>query len=161
MEYLNQLVSVLSVFSSIAVSLVAILGLLSTVFKPIRKCIAWLIKHFWGEKNEALSKEIKNIENTLSNKIDSIKTELSTKIDSVSEKADTYERKRLKDMIFEYGNRARHGDIISGEDFRNLQEVYADYTNLGGNSIAHDEMNYITFYYNNSGWLNHNQKQNA
>ena len=152
---LNNIVQVLSVFSTMAVSLTAILALLSTVSKPVRKALAWIIKRFWGnkDKNEMLMKEIKNVENTLSTKIDGIRTELSQKIDAVSNNADTYERKRLKDKIFEYGNRARHGDVISGEDFRNLQEVFADYANLGGNSIAHDEMNYITFYYNNSGWL--------
>lgn len=157
MEKMNEIVSVLSVFSTMAVSLAAILGLLSTVFKPVRKAIVWLFKHFWGHKdrNEVLMKEIRNVESSLSTKIDDFRAELSGKIDDVSNKADTYERKRLKDTIFEYGNRARHGDVISGEDFRNLQEVYEDYTRLGGNSIAHDEMNYITFYYNNSGWLSH------
>ena len=151
---LNQAVEVLSKFSAIATSLVVILGLLSTVFKPIRNSIIWLFKKLWGgrDKNAELMKEIKNVENTLSKKIEDIKNDLSAKIDAVSNNADTYERKRLKDKIFEYGNRARHGDVISGEEFRNLQEIYADYVKLGGNSIAHDEMNYITFYYNNNGW---------
>ena len=153
-ENLNQMVDILSKFSAIATSLVVILGLLSTVFKPIRNFIVWLFKKLWGsrDKTAELMQEIKNIESTLSKKIEDIKNDLSAKIDAVSNNADTYERKRLKDKIFEYGNRARHGDIISGEEFRNLQEIYADYSKLGGNSIAHDEMNYITYYYNNNGW---------
>lgn len=157
MEQLDQIVHVLSVFSTMAVSLTAIITFLSFIFKPVRKCIGWLFKKIYGgkDKNEELMKEIKNVETTLSTKIDNFQSELSKKIDNVSTKADTYEKKRLRDVIFSYGNRARRGEVISGEDFRNIQEVYSDYASLGGNSIAHQEMNFITDYYNNNGWLAH------
>lgn len=60
------------------------------------------------------------------------------------------ERDRLKHVIFEFGNRARKKDHISGEEFRYLGEVYKKYTNkpINGNGLVPGEYKFIENYYN-------------
>ncbi len=149
MEKMPKIVETLSMFSSIAVSLAAIIGLLSTVFKPVRNGVLWIIRRIYGTRKDEMMDEIIGVRDELCAKIEGVKDS----INDVSQKVDENEMDRIRSEIFKYGNYARKGEKISGEEFRRLQEVFDKYEHLGGNGIAHDEFRFITNYYNTSGWL--------
>lgn len=84
----------------------------------------------------------------LKKEISDIKAQLEVCINTI----DANEKDRLKKIIFDFGNRARSKQQISGEDFRFLQQSFRKYTSLGGNDIAHDEYVFVEQYYNESKW---------
>lgn len=142
-----QITEILSTFAAWATSLAVILATLSAIFKPVRKVFMFIAKRIFSDdkSSENISSEIKAMEDRL-----------SKKIDDVSSKVDANERDRLKKIIFDFGNRARSRNPISGEDFRFLQQSFKKYTSLGGNDIAHDEYVFVEQYYNESKWLSNN-----
>ena len=153
MDNIPKIADSLSTFSSIAVSLAAIIGLLSMVFKPVRDGVMWVIRRIYGTKKNEMISAINNVKDELCEKMDTMQQSIS----NVSEKVDDNERDRLRTEIFSYGNRARKGEEISGEEFRRLQEIFQKYEEkLHGNGIAREEFSYITSYYNESGWQKHN-----
>lgn len=85
----------------------------------------------------------------ISKKLEVITVSLK-RLDTIEKEVVGNERDRLKHVIFEFGNRARKKDSISGEEFRYLGEVFEKYSDepINGNGIAHDEYVYIKDYYN-------------
>ena len=142
---LTEITQILSVFSAWAISISAIMGALSAVCKPLRTLIATLYKKLFGAtSSDKILEEIKGMRTELN--------AVSEKCDKVSDKNDANERDRLKDVLFRYGNYARQGVVITGEEFRYIQKVFIKYTDLGGNDIAHDEYKFIEDYYNHRRW---------
>lgn len=84
----------------------------------------------------------------LKKELSEVKAQLKICIETI----DANERDRLKKIIFDFGNKARSKQHISGEDFRFLQQSFKKYTSLGGNDIAHDEYVFVEQYYNESKW---------
>lgn len=161
---MEKVTEALATFAAWATSIGVILATLSAIFKPLRKFFTWLFKTIFGSNENEILKELKQFETRMDKKIDSVSTKVDEKIDELSdkvdkkievvaEKVDENERGRLRQVIFDYGNKARKHEKIDGEHFRYLQECYNKYHNeLNGNSIAMDEYLFTEKYYNNSGW---------
>ena len=142
---LDKITEMLSVFSAWAISITAIVAALSAVCKPVRNLVKYIFSFLFKkkdeEKNEILA-EIKEFE-----------SRINKKVDGIIEKVDDNERDRLKQIIFDFGNRARRHEKISGEDFRNLQSCYHKYHDvLKGNGAGQEEYKFVEHYYNESGW---------
>lgn len=129
---LNGIVQLLSIFSTMAVSLTAILGLLSLVFKPIRKCISWVYKKVVTGKsnNEKVLEKIGEVETTLSTKIDGVKTDLETKIKLVSDSNNKNEKNRLRWEILDFANSCKNGRRHTQDEYRHIIEAHDDYETL-------------------------------
>ena len=112
----------LTTLQSAAVTLSALLAVGTALFRPLRK------------------------------RLRGTEERLMEALDALSEKVDANERDRLRQELFRYGNLARRGAKISGEEFRYLQECFEKYTRLGGNGIAHDEYELVRAYYDREGW---------
>lgn len=68
------------------------------------------------------------------------------------------EADRLRDVLFDCGNKCRRGLRLDGESYRHIQQVYKKYSEvLKQNGEGHDEYVFITDYYNNQ---NLNKKTN-
>ena len=140
---MQQITEFLTIFSSWAIAITAIVTALAAVCKPIRKFIVWIGKKLFDPKTNKVVDELKRVEAGLSEKMDQINARhdavekvLSDKIDEVATKCDLYEKNRLRTNIFRMGNCARHHEVISSEEFRNLQQDFEDYTELHGNGTA-------------------------
>ena len=156
---MQQITEFLTIFSSWAIAITAIMAALSAIFKPIRSGVVQIGKRLFGTRNDKIVDELKRVETSLSEKMDKINDKhdavekvLSNKIDDVAMKCDLYEKNRLRTNIFRMGNCARHHEVISSEEFRNLQQDFEDYTNLKGNGTAAMEQEFVVDYYNHSGW---------
>ena len=124
---------------------------------------AFVAPMFNGLENEVLKelksfegridKKIEGVSSKVDQKIDALSDKMDKKIECVSNKVDDNERGRLRQEIFNYGNKARKRERIDGEHFRYLQDCYHKYhEELEGNSIAMDEYLFVERYYNSSGW---------
>ena len=132
MEQINEVVKTLSAFSAIAVSLTAIIGLLSLVFKPIRKIIIWVYKRVTGakDKNEAVLKRIADVETTLSNKVDEVRVDLTQMIQEVSDSNDKNEKNRIRWEILDFANSCKNGREHTQDEFRHVIELKDEYEAL-------------------------------
>ncbi len=132
MEGLNQTASVIATFSQIAISLTAIIGLLSLVFKPVRNFIAWLFKRVNGNKDKSkeILDRIDNVENTLSQKVDSVRDELSKRIDEVSDRNDDNEKDRIRWEILDFANSCRNGRRHTKDEYEHIFRMNDKYTKL-------------------------------
>lgn len=148
MESMKQITEILSTVSAWTVSATAIVTFLAMIFKPIRKLIGTLITKVIGKRDDSVISELKRVEKTF---LDRCST-LEKKIDEVSEANKMNERDRLRSEIFRFGNAARRGEPIGVEEFRSLQRDFEKYTALGGNSIAHDEYEFVRDYFNDKRW---------
>lgn len=165
---MEEVTKVLSTFAAWATSISVILAALSAICKPVRDFFIWLFKIIFGNKENEILKELKEFEWRIDKKIEEVSSKVDIKIDTLSdkvdekikevaEKVDENERGRLRQEIFNYGNKARKHEKIDGEHFRYLQECFHKYHDeLKGNSIAMDEYLFVEKYYNNSGWENVN-----
>lgn len=161
---MEKVTEILSTFAAWATSIGVILTTLSIVFKPVREFFVWLFKILFGNRENEIIKELKNFESRIDKKIEGVSTNVDKKIDDLSgkvnkkieeiaEKVDENERGRLRQEIFNYGNKARRHEKIDGEHFRYLQECFHKYHDeLKGNSIAMDEYLFTEKYYNENGW---------
>lgn len=161
---MEKVTEILSTFAAWATSIGIILTTLSIVFKPVREFFVWLFKVLFGNRENEILKELKNFESRIDKKIEGVSTNVDKKIDDLSgkvnkkieeiaEKVDENERGRLRQEIFNYGNKARRHEKIDGEHFRYLQECFHKYHDeLKGNSIAMDEYLFTEKYYNENGW---------
>lgn len=139
-----SMMDTMTTISTYAVNITTIGAAAALICKPFRKLIVKIWRKIAGER--------KNISDEVGDKIDAMEQRLTALIDTISEKCDTNERDRLKQIIFSYGNYARKRQKISSEEFRYLQQCFEKYTNLGGNDIAHSEFDFVTDYYNRQGW---------
>lgn len=132
MERLNSIVAVLSTFSSIAISLSAIIGLLSLVFKPVRKCVVWIFKKVSGRKTkeEEFLKAIEDLKKSLTEKVDGVETNLLEKIQEVSDRNDENEKDRIRWEILDFANSCANKRKHSREEFEHIIELNEKYKKL-------------------------------
>ena len=154
MEKLNSIVSVLSVFSSIAVSLAAIIALLSTIFKPIRKLIMFIYRKIIGgkSKSEEIINKINDFQNEITKKVEGVETTLSEKIQAVSERNDENEKDRIRWEILDFANSCRNGRRHSKEEFAHVIELKVKYEKLleksgDKNGVFEEDYKYIEKLY--------------
>ena len=129
MDQINEIVKVFSAFSAIAVSLSAIIALLSAIFKPIRSAVSWCYKRIVGnkDKNEAVLKRIDDVENTLSKKIDSVRTDLEDKIKEVSDSNDKNEKNRIRWEILDFANSCKNSRRHTQDEYKHIIEAHDEY----------------------------------
>lgn len=132
MEQVDQFLTVITTFSSIAISFTAILAFLSAFFKPIRKFILWIYKRVSGgkDKNAEMINKIDGLQTRLSEEIESVKTDLTEKIKAVSDSNDKYEMKRLRWEILDFANSCKNKRKHTQDEYRHIIEVHDDYEKL-------------------------------
>ena len=142
--------SILSLISGLLVSVAGIMTAIITIVKPLRKYFLKKVSRIG-----TVEKGLQDLNEKLSKKIDTITTtvqNLSIHVATMDKKIDTNEKDRLRDEIFRIGRLARRGEKITSQQFAHLEEDYDKYKNLGGNSHAHDEHDFVVDYYNRRGW---------
>ena len=154
MEQMDQVLKVVSIFSSIAISLTTILAFLSAFFKPIRNFIVWLYKKFIGnrDKNEEMIKKIDEVQQNLSKEVSDVKDELTSKIQEVSISNDKNEMKRLRWEILDFANSCKNKRKHTQDEFRHIIEIHDDYEDLikktgSKNGFLEAEYDYILDLY--------------
>lgn len=142
----DEIAKALSLFSTMAVSLTAIIGLLSLVFKPIRKFILFIYKRITGGRDK--NKEILDRIDGVSHKVDEIRDDLTNKINDVSVSNDKNEIKRLRWEILSFANTCKNGVRHTQDEYKHIIEAHDDYEDLlqktgGKNGFLDAEYNYI------------------
>ena len=132
MKNVDQLASLLTTFSSMAVSIGTIIALLATIFKPVRKFIVFIFDKLWDRKDkiDELMKKMGEVENTLSQKVDDVKTELTQKIQDVSNRNDEDERDRIRWEVLDFARSCRNGKKHSQDEYRHIIELNTKYHKL-------------------------------
>ena len=160
MDKLNPIVQVLSVFSTMAISLTAIIALLSTVFKPIRKGVVWIYKKLVGnkDKNEEVLNKINDLENAFTTRVDNLEKTLSTKIQEVSDRNDENEKDRIRWEILDFANSCRNGRKHSKEEYNHVIELRVKYEKLlektgDENGVFEEDYKYIQSLYMEGDFL--------
>lgn len=132
MDKLNPVIAWLSTFSTMAISLSAIIALLSVLFKPVRKLIVWLYKKLINGKSkfdEVLGK-IDSMETKFEKKVDDLENTLSNKIQEVSDKNDENEKDRIRWEVLSFANSCRNSRKHSKEEFTHIFELEKKYEEL-------------------------------
>lgn len=132
MNTINQISQILSVFSAIAVSLTAIIALLSTFFKPIRKFGAWLFRRIIGGKDKIaeIILKIDDVKTSLSKEVEDVRADLTKRIQDVSNSNDKNEMKRLRWEILSFANSCKYKRKHTLDEFRHIIEIHDDYEKL-------------------------------
>lgn len=147
----------------------AIIALVTTIFKPIRKKIVNWIKHTSEASETSLViQEINNKLNVLEKKIDEIgkssketDSTLIKRIDALDERVGKLdkrvlenERDRIKAELSEYASRCARGIKIYPEEMTHINEIYYKYHEvLGCNSFGTKMYDVIVKYYEEQEWL--------
>lgn len=124
----DEIAKILSLFSAMAVSLTAIIGLLSLVFKPIRKFIMYVYKKITNGRDK--NKEILDKIDDVSRKVDDVRRDLTDKIETVSKSNDKNEMKHLRWEILDFANSCKNGRRHTQDEYRHVIEIHDDYKNL-------------------------------
>lgn len=132
MEQVDQFLKVVTTFSSIAISLTAILAFLSAFFKPIRKFITWVYKKINGnrDKTAEMINKIDEVKTCLSQEVENVKTELTLKIQEVSDSNDKNEMKRIRWEILDFANSCKNKRKHTQDEYRHIIEIHDDYEKL-------------------------------
>lgn len=119
MEHVNAIVPIIQTFSAIAVSLTAIITLLSLVFKPVRQCVLFIYKRITHgkDRDEKVLQKISDLERTFTERVDNLENTLSTKIQEVSDRNDENEKDRIRWEILDFANSCRNGRKHSKEEY--------------------------------------------
>lgn len=160
MEQVNKIVPILQTFSAMAVSLTAIITLLSLVFKPFRSFIVWVYKKMIHEKdrNEVVLKKIDDLEQTFTTRVDNLESTLSKKIQDVSDRNDENEKDRIRWEILDFANSCRNGRKHSKEEFNHIIELRVKYEDLlaksgDKNGVFEEDFKYIQRLYTKGEFL--------
>lgn len=160
MEQVNALVPILQTFSAMAVSLTAIIGLLSLIFKPVRQCIVWIYKKVTHgkDRDEKLIKKMNDMEQTFTARVDNLENTLSKKIQDVSDRNDENEKDRIRWEILDFANSCRNGRKHSKEEFNHVIELRVKYEKLlektgDENGVFEEDYRYIQTLYANGDFL--------
>lgn len=132
MEQVDQFLKVVTTFSSIAISLTAILAFLSAFFRPIRNFIVWVYKKINGnrDKNAEMINKIDEVKTCLSKEVENVRVELTEKIQEVSNSNDRNEMKRLRWEILDFANSCKNKRKHTQDEYRHIIEVHDDYEEL-------------------------------
>jgi len=137
-EQVDQFLKVVSTFSSIAVSLTAIIAFLSAFFKPIRNSVVWIYKKINGnrDKSAEMIKKIDEVKTCLSKEVEDVKVELTRKIQEVSDSNDNNEMKRIRWEILDFANSCKNKRKHTQDEYRHIIEIHDDYEKLLKNTGA-------------------------
>lgn len=154
MMTLEGVQSLLSTFSSIAVSLGAIIALLATVFKPIRNVVLRVFNTLWErkDKNKEILDKIDCVEVYLSQKVDDLKEDLTQKIKDVSDRNDEDEKDRIRWEILNFANSCRDERKHTKDEYQHIVELNTKYHKLlektgDENGVFEAEYDYIKELY--------------
>ena len=166
---MDEFIEIVKNISSIIGCILSLFTLCGILIKPLRKFIInkiskWSNKESQDkaiqEQNKAIQEQNKEIkkQNEAIKKEDEAIQEIKEKInqiaDIVSELSNRIfknEADRLRSELFACGNRCRRHILLSGEEFRHIQEVFKKYSEeLHCNSIGEDEYNFIKDYFNSA-----------
>lgn len=161
-EQADQFLKIITTFSSIAISLTAILACLSAFFKPIRNFFVWVHKKINGnrDKNAEMINKIDEIKTCLSSEVENVRIDLSQRIQEVSDANDKneqkrliYEMKRIRWEILDFANSCKNGRKHSVDEYRHIIEIHDDYINMlkltkEKNGFLDAEFKYILEVYN-------------
>ena len=160
MEQVNAIVPILQTFSAMAVSLTAIIGLLSLVFKPVRQGVVWVYKKVSHNKDrdEKLIKKMNDMEQTFTTRVDNLESTLSKKIQDVSDRNDENEKDRIRWEILDFANSCRNNRKHSKEEFNHIIELRVKYEKLleksgDENGVFEEDYRYIQSLYANGDFL--------
>lgn len=160
MEQVNAIVPILQTFSAMAVSLTAIIGLLSLVFKPVRQGVVWVYKKVSHNKDrdEKLIKKMNDMEQTFTARVDNLESTLSKKIQDVSDRNDENEKDRIRWEILDFANSCRNNRKHSKEEFNHIIELKVKYEKLleksgDENGVFEEDYRYIQSLYVNGDFL--------
>lgn len=154
MEQVNAIVPILQTFSAMAVSLTAIITLLSLVFKPVRQCVMFVYKKITHgkDRDEKILKKIADMEHTFTARVDNLESTLSTKIQEVSDRNDENEKDRIRWEILDFANSCRNGRQHSKEEYVHVIELKEKYERLleksgDRNGVFEEDFKYIKKLY--------------
>ena len=160
MEQVNAIVPILQTFSAMAVSLTAIIGLLSLVFKPARQGVVWVYKKVSHNKDrdEKLIKKMNDMEQTFTTRVDNLESILSKKIQDVSDRNDENEKDRIRWEILDFANSCRNNRKHSKEEFNHIIELKVKYEKLleksgDENGVFEEDYRYIQGLYASGDFL--------
>ena len=160
MEQVNAIVPILQTFSAMAVSLTAIIGLLSLVFKPVRQGVVWVYKKVSHNKDrdEKLIKKMNDMEQTFTTRVDNLESTLSKKIQDVSDRNDENEKDRIRWEILDFANSCRNNRKHSKEEFNHIIELRVKYEKLleksgDENGVFEEDYRYIQGLYASGDFL--------
>lgn len=160
MEQVNALVPILQTFSAMAVSLTAIIGVLSLIFKPVRQCVVWVYKKVTHgkDRDEKLIKKMNDMEQAFTARVDNLESTLSRKIQNVSDRNDENEKDRIRWEILDFANSCRNGRKHSKEEFNHIIELNVKYKKLleksgDENGVFEEDYRYIQSLYVNGDFL--------
>lgn len=151
MELIKDIAAVIGCIS-------ALIALVTTIFKPVRKKIVNWIKHT-SEASET-SAAVKEI-NTKITALESNVGEILERIDKIDDRIKTLdkrvfenERDRIKAELSEYASRCARGIKIYPEEMTHINEIYYKYHEiLGCNSFGTKMYDVIVKYYESQEWL--------
>lgn len=136
----------------------AIIALVTTMFRPVRKKIVNWIKHTSEASETAIA--IKDINTKIASLEDSVGDILTrvNKIDSsiktLDQRVFENERDRIKSELSEYASRCVRGLKIYPEEMVHIEEMYAKYSDtLHCNHTGTQNYKIIVNYYKNQDWL--------
>ena len=160
MEQVNALVPILQTFSAMAVSLTAIIGVLSLIFKPVRQCVVWVYKKVTHgkDRDEKLIKKMNDMEQAFTARVDNLESTLSRKIQDVSDRNDENEKDRIRWEILDFANSCRNNRKHSKEEFNHIIELRVKYEKLleksgDENGVFEEDYRYIQSLYVNGDFL--------
>jgi len=160
MEQVNALVPILQTFSAMAVSLTAIIGVLSLIFKPVRQGVVWVYKKVSHNKDrdEKLLKKMNDMEQTFTTRVDNLESTLSKKIQDVSDRNDENEKDRIRWEILDFANSCRNNRKHSKEEFNHIIELRVKYEKLleksgDENGVFEEDYRYIQGLYASGDFL--------
>lgn len=138
------------------------IGLIITIFKPVRQYIVNSITRKAKEteinlKLEKIQESNTNTSTTLDDisiKIDKI----NTRLDDLDTKVLENEADRLRSELFTCGNRCRRGIRLHPEEYDHILDVYTKYSEkLHKNGPGEAEMEFIRDYYNKQSFPMYHQ----
>lgn len=154
MDGLNKIAQILAVFSQMAISLTAIIALLSAVFKPVRSGITFVLKKIYGtrDKNKEVLTQIEDLKNTFTQTTTELENKLIGMIQEVSDRNDENEKDRIRWEILSFANSCRNGKKHSKEEYNHIIELKVKYTNLlnktgDKNGVFEEDYKYIEQLY--------------
>lgn len=136
----------------------AIIALVTTMFRPVRKKIVNWIKRTSEASETAINiKDINTKIASLENSVGDILTRVN-KIDSsiktLDQRVFENERDRIKSELSEYASRCARGLKIYPEEMVHIEEMYAKYSDtLHCNHTGTQNYKIIVNYYKNQDWL--------
>ncbi len=136
----------------------AIIALITTIFKPVRKKFVNWVKHTSEASETSMAiKEINTKITTLESSVTEILgrvNKIDNRIETLGQKVFENERDRIKAELSEYASRCARGMKIYPEEKLHIDEIYSKYSNeLHCNSTGSEYYHEIVKYYDHQDWL--------